>query len=143
MTLPIVMELCHVVAAIVWVGGHALLVLAILPSLAGLDARIGSELATRIGRIQMLAGTATLVFGLGRVLSGQMLPTWRSVVTTPYGWSVLASTVLTIGLSIHGARIGRAFEARVEAGALMRSSCAALGVYGGVVALMVLMRFGL
>lgn len=139
MILPILAEIAHVAAAIVWAGGHALLVLAVLPT--SLDQSMLLALAPRMGRTQRVAGTATLVFGVARVLAGQMLPSLRAVLTTPYGWSVLASIAITLALTIHGARMGRAIEAGIPIEP--RSGQLALVGYAAVVVLMVLMRFGL
>jgi putative copper resistance protein D len=97
------MEL-HVIGAAVWTGG--------LAALAVLLVRDRGLLARALPRFSRLATVALLVVGLSGVFNalvelllapGQSFP--ESLVTTRYGWLVVAKTVFVVVIALLGANI--------------------------------------
>ncbi|WP_232661142.1 copper resistance D family protein [Pseudonocardia sp. TRM90224] len=85
--LAVITVALHVAAASVWVGGLAALVVFV--------ARTRELLAAALPRFSRLAALCLVFVGLTGVLNAQVrLTTWDALLTTGYGWIVVAKGVL-------------------------------------------------
>lgn len=112
MLLTVVVQWCHIVAAILWVGGAAMLDLVVMP----LIERAAPETARSLGRSLTKAvtvffastGSATILFG---ILRGTLFGPIKSLpaLLTPYGITWCVALLLSGCLALIGALgIGRA-----------------------------------
>jgi uncharacterized membrane protein len=154
LTLTVVVHWVHVVAGLVWAGGMAFMVAAVWPALVRRpsEARaLFGAVAPAAGRLMRAAGPLVLVLGILRGTWLGPVRSWDALVGTAYGLTFLAATALTFGLAAYLGAVRGQFDARVWEGAalapgaaayLRRARAVVLAGLAGIVACMVLMRFG-
>jgi uncharacterized membrane protein len=145
----------HVASALAWGGGQVLLVLGVWPALLRLPApearRVIRAIDRPFGLAQMLFGTTVVVAGLLRAIWLGPIRSWAAAVGTPYGLTCLAAFALSVVLAVRGSRTGRFHEQlfdgeRFQPNARYRLlSAHALDILllGGIIAAMVMLRYGL
>jgi len=154
LTLTVVVHWVHVIAGLVWAGGLAFMVAALWPALVRRpsEARaLFAAVAPFAGRLMRAAGPLVLVLGVLRGTWLGPVRSWHALVGTAYGRTFLAATVLTFALAAYMGAVRGQFETRVWDGAalapgaaayLRRTRAVTLAGLAGIVACMVLMRFG-
>ena len=107
--LVIIVQWVHVLAAILWVGGFAVINFLVFPSIPTLppeqQRRFGRALSPKLKTYFSVVSGIVMLFG---IIRGTLLGPIRGLDVlfgTPYGWMWLASLILTIGLAVLGARV--------------------------------------
>jgi uncharacterized membrane protein len=150
-----VVEWLHVLAAIIWVGGNAILDIVVWRALLQRPGTQAEPIYTQIGRytapVMAASGMVTLIFGIVRgTLLGQ-IQSVDALFGTAYGLTWLASLVLTLvmigwGATWHGRRLGPIWEGdALRPGAVQRlraGSIFELVGFGVILILMVMMSTG-
>lgn len=104
--LTIIVQWCHVVAGMLWVGGAALLEFVVRPVLERQPAETERSVGGRLSRMLVpyfaVAGSATIVFG---VLRGTLFGPIKSVaaLTSPYGITWCTALLIAAALAVLGA----------------------------------------
>jgi copper resistance protein D len=94
--LAVITVALHVAAAALWVGGLCVMLV--------LVASQRELLATALPRFSKLAGACVFAVGLTGILNAQFrLPTWGALLTSGYGWLVVAKAVLLVIIGVLGA----------------------------------------
>lgn len=153
----IAVQWLHILAGIFWVGGQLFGALVVWPVLLAGPADRARETLGSFGRIggPVMSVAAQLTLWLG-VARGTLMGPVRStdvLLGSAYGLTFVAALLLTVAAMIYGGRTRGALMARMwhpdgtwqTGGArwIRRRNYTSLGLLGGVIACMVLMRFGL
>jgi uncharacterized membrane protein len=86
----------HVVGAAVWVGGYAVLVIALVPALARESQTVVRQLALAAVRIVSFAGALTIIAGLALVARGRG---YAALLTGgEWGFNVITAAILAVAL---------------------------------------------
>ncbi len=137
----LVVRYLHVVGAVVWVGGYAILALAIVPRLANGARGPVSETALSVSRLLSMAGGATLLLGLVLV---PLTRGFGELLSSQWGISVLVAIVLSVAMMGLGDGALRPALRRVAGGdaeASRRASSVALAALVlGLVVLLIMLR---
>ncbi len=152
----VVVQWMHILAALVWVGGQMFGALVVWPALLRAPADRAREIMGLFGRTgaPIMSAAVQLTLGLG-LLRGTLLGPMRSLDVlfgSAYGWTFLASILLTVCVMAYGGGTRRAMMSRVwssdgtwadGSGAWIAGrNRVSLALLAGVIGCMVLMRFG-
>jgi putative copper export protein len=109
LVLQIIVHWVHVLSAILWVGGFAVINFMVFPSIPVLppeqQRRFGRALAPRLKTFFSVVSGVVMLFGLIR---GTLLGPIKGLdilFGSAYGLTFLAALILTIGLGVIGARV--------------------------------------
>lgn len=146
----------HVIAGLVWVGGYMVAGYLLPRAMLGRPVPAARAVYDPFNRVaQPLMVTAGLTVLVAGVLRGTVFGPVRSLTAafdTPYGLTWVLALALTVTLMVHSGRwyhrlpelIWNGDFKRGEARARVdRQGLASLTVFSGILACMVLMRFGL
>ncbi|MGQ0778978.1 MAG: copper resistance CopC/CopD family protein [Pseudonocardiales bacterium] len=107
-------DVLHLLAMAVWLGGLAVLTVQLWPRPAA-DAAPGGELAAAVGRFSRIAfGCVVVLIGTGTYQSWHQLGSWSAFVTTDYGRLLLVKLVL-VAVIIGAATFSRRTAGRLRA----------------------------
>ena len=152
----LLLQWLHVIAGLVWVGGYAVAGYLLPRAMLGRPvpaARAVYDPFSRVAQpVMVAAGLTVLVAG---VLRGTVFGPVRSLAAafdTPYGLTWVLALALTVTLLVHSGRWYRRLPELIWNGDFKRGEVrarvdrqglASLTVFSGILACMVLMRFGL
>lgn len=156
LALMLLVQWLHVIAGLIWVGGHVVAGYLLPRAMLGKPtpaARAVYDPFSRAVRPVMVAAGLTLLFA--GILRGTVFGPVRSLgfaLGTPYGVTWLLALGLTIVLMVHSGRWYARLPALIWEGELKhpqaralvdRQGLANITIFSGILACMVLMRFGL
>jgi uncharacterized membrane protein len=156
MTALVVVQWLHVLAGMVWAGMQVAMAVAIWPMLVRMPAPEARATLAGVGRkagpIVRAAGMLVLLLGLIRATALGPVRSLHVLFGTPYGWTFLATLGLVVAVMAATGGPPERTVSRIWSGDalrpdahrfLARKSALTLSLIAGIVACMVLMRFGL
>ena len=152
----VLVQWLHVLSGIVWVGGSVFMAVVLWPVLLRQPApearALFASFVRPIGVVMGISGQGVLWLGLLRGIAFGPVRSLDVLLGTAYGRTFGVALLLTLAVVAIGIATGRTLEARLWDGdawrpgaarTLLRGNAVTLTLLAGVVACMVLMRFGL